>query len=286
QTRATGYATDRDVWNAVRDTPGLAIVDATTIASSASFGSVGGFILRDVATDDRTMQPAKIELNDPTTGNTRELTVIGVLDSSVGAFQGVFMSQETFEQVYPTPGVNGFVVKLRPGVDAKQEAERIEAALVTYGAQATSFRAMIDESSRTSRSFLQIIEGFMLLGLVVGIAALGVISFRAVVERRQQIGMLRAIGYRRSMIAASFLIESTLVTLLGVLSGTILGLVLARQLMASDYFFGGSGNAGFIVPWQEVTVFIGISLAAALLMSWIPARRAARIPIAEALRYE
>jgi putative ABC transport system permease protein len=286
QTRGVGYATDRDVWNAVRDTPGLAIVDSSTIASSASFGSTGGFILRDVATDDRTMQPAHIELNDPTTGTTRELTVIGVVDSSVGVFQGVFMSQATFTQVYPTPGVNGFVVKLQPGVNTKQEADRVEAALVTFGAQATSFRASIDEASRTSRSFLQIIEGFMLLGLVVGIAALGVISFRAVVERRQQIGMLRAIGYRRSMIAASFLIESTLVTLLGVLSGTILGLVLAQQLMASDYFFGGSGNGGFIVPWQQVTVFIGISLAAALLMSWIPARRAARIPIAEALRYE
>ena len=38
------------------------------------------------------------------------------------------------------------------------------------------------------------------LGLVVGVAALGVISARAVVERKQQIGILRAIGFRRRMI--------------------------------------------------------------------------------------
>ena len=42
--------------------------------------------------------------------------------------------------------------------------------------------------------------GFMGLGLIVGVAALGVISARAVVERRQQIGVLRAIGFRRRMV--------------------------------------------------------------------------------------
>ena len=41
------------------------------------------------------------------------------------------------------------------------------------------------------------------LGLVVGVAALGVISARSVVERRQQIGVLRAIGFRRRMVQAA-----------------------------------------------------------------------------------
>ena len=125
----------------------------------------------------------------------------------------------------------------------------------------------------------------MALGLIVGIAALGVIAFRSVVERRQQIGMLRAIGYKRSMVAASFLIESTMITLLGVLSGTILGVLLAWNLITSDYFIGG-GGAGFIVPWLEMAIFILIALIASLLMAYIPSRRAARVPIAQALRYE
>jgi putative ABC transport system permease protein len=286
QTRATGYADDATVWNAVRDNPDLAIVDANTIPGNGSFGNVGMFVLKGVSPDDDVMAPKQIELNDPTTGATRTLTVIGVLDASVGTYQGVFMSRSTFAAIYPTPSFNGFVVKLQPGSDPKVEAERIESALVTYGAQASSFREIVDEASKTSRGFLQIVEGFMLLGLLVGIAALGVISFRSVVERRQQIGMLRAIGYRRSMVAASFLIESTMVTMLGVLSGTILGLVLAWQLLTSDYFFSSSGDTGFTIPWTQVSMFCLIALVAALLMSWIPARRAAAAPIAEALRYE
>ena len=124
------------------------------------------------------------------------------------------------------------------------------------------------------------------LGLLVGIAALGVVSFRSVVERRQQIGMLRAIGYQRNMVSASFLIESSMITALGVISGTALGLTLAYRLMTSPDFAGTTGGTAFIVPWVLIIVFIAVAVGASLLMAYIPSRQAARVPIAEALRYE
>ena len=58
------------------------------------------------------------------------------------------------------------------------------------------------------------------LGLIVGVAALGVISARAVVERRQQIGVLRAIGFRRGMVQLSFLLESSFIALTAIVVGT------------------------------------------------------------------
>ena len=61
----------------------------------------------------------------------------------------------------------------------------------------------------------------MMLGLVVGVAALGVISARAVVERRQQIGVLRAIGFRRGMVQAVFLIESSFIALTSIVVGHV-----------------------------------------------------------------
>ena len=48
------------------------------------------------------------------------------------------------------------------------------------------------------------------LGLVVGVAALGVIAARSVVERRQQIGVMRAIGFQASAVRLGFLLESGL----------------------------------------------------------------------------
>ena len=123
------------------------------------------------------------------------------------------------------------------------------------------------------------------LGLVVGIAALGVIAFRAVVERRQQIGMLRAIGYQRSMVALSFLFESGFVALSGIAMGLIMGVSFSWVLWTFGEVDDQAGGA-FSVPWLQLGVICGIALVASLLMTYFPARAASHVPVAEALRYE
>jgi putative ABC transport system permease protein len=134
------------------------------------------------------------------------------------------------------------------------------------------------------RNFFLLMQSFMGLGLFVGIAAVGVIAFRTVVERRQQIGMLRAIGYRRNTVALSFLFESSFVTLLGVLTGVGLAIWLSYFLITSNEFPTGAG--GFAIPWARI-IFIGaLAFVSSLVMTYIPSRQAASIPIAEALRYE
>ena len=70
------------------------------------------------------------------------------------------------------------------------------------------------------------------LGLIVGVAALGVVSARSVVERRQQIGVLRAIGFRRSMVQACFLLESSFIALTAIVVGTALGLAVAYNVIS------------------------------------------------------
>ena len=287
QTRAVGYATDTDVWAAVRDNPNLAVVDSGAVPNPGGF-TIGApsFALSGVQPSDATMQPASIEIADPTSGVVHTLTVIGVIDSKVATFQGVWMSQQAFNAIYAQPNVIYFTARLNPGVNSKAMANSIESSLVTYGVQAESYAEILKEAARVNEGILTLIEGFMMLGLVVGIAALGVIAFRAVVERRQQIGMLRAIGIQRSMVAASILIESSMITVLGVVSGAVLGLLLAQKLVTSDYFIGTSGSVNFEIPWLDVTLFILLALAASLVLAYIPARQAARVPIADALRYE
>ena len=118
-----------------------------------------------------------------------------------------------------------------------------------------------------------------------GVAAVGVIAFRSVVERRQQIGVLRALGFRRDLVSLSFMIETAFVVLLGMLSGGGMGLLLARNLFQSDDFSDGA-SVDFTIPWPIIIVVLLSTIIAALLMTWIPARQAARIAPAEALRYE
>jgi putative ABC transport system permease protein len=123
------------------------------------------------------------------------------------------------------------------------------------------------------------------LGMIVGIAAVGVIAYRAAVERRQQIGMLRALGFQSGSIAQSFVIESAIVVVLGTLSGAITGLILSWVLLTSDEFAEGV-DIEFTALWGTIVVTLAVAISAALLMSYLPARQAGRILPAEALRYE
>ncbi len=111
--------------------------------------------------------------------------------------------------------------------------------MLINGVQVVSIKDELEDFQSQARSFLYIFQGFMGLGLIVGLAAIGVIAFRAVVERRQQIGVLRAIGFQSRAVSLSFLIETAFIVLLGCLSGTILGLLLARNLFAGDSFIEG-----------------------------------------------
>ncbi|MGI8403444.1 MAG: ABC transporter permease, partial [Thermomicrobiales bacterium] len=131
-----------------------------------------------------------------------------------------------------------------------------------------------------------ILQGFMGLGLIVGIAAVGVIAYRAIVERRQQIGMLRALGFQRSMISQAFVMESAIVVILGVVSGAVFGLILSYNLMTGTFFTDGGTTQSFIVPWSTIIVTLLAAVIAALLMAWLPAQQASRVHPAEALRYE
>lgn len=294
EARAPGYATDADVWNALRNDPTLALVDSF-IFDADGFGndpdslSFGDY---DISHDQISAIPLQIQ--NQRNGETMEITVIGVIDSSVSTLFGLYMPEGSpdagFLSVFPAPDFQSLFVKMNDTTTVSPEtfAKEIEAGLTQQGifVQAESINDQLEEQQSIQNGFMSIIQGFMGLGLFVGIAALGVISFRSVVERRQQIGMLRAIGYQRSMVSMSFLLESLVIAALGIFSGTVLALTLSYTLITSGEISDGADFSGFVIPWVTVIGFAVASLAAAALMTWVPARKAASVPIAEALRYE
>ena len=284
--RATGYATDADIIKALQTQPNVAIVDANALQSSGGFGGGGGdqFQLTGVKSGDKTFAPVKVELAKPDGGVTT-VTVIGVLDTKISTLIGLYAPQATVAATYPRLASTSYYIALSNAGQSQQVAHDVEKALLANGVQAVSIRKELQDAQRQNSGFLYLIEGFMALGLFVGVAAVGVIAFRSVVERRQQIGMLRAIGYQRAMVSLSFLIETGFVVALGVISGTALGLVLARNLFRSDSSNTIAGSP-FLIPWGLISLILGATVVVALIMTWIPARQAASVAPAEALRYE
>jgi len=127
-----------------------------------------------------------------------------------------------------------------------------------------------------------ILQGFMGVGLLAGVAALGTLSTRAVVERRRQIGVLRALGFSARAVSAGLLVESGVVALLGAGLGVGVGLFVAQSTVA---FLGRlNPELVFAIPWEQIGLVLLVSVGAALLMTILPARQAARLTPAEALR--
>jgi putative ABC transport system permease protein len=186
-------------------------------------------------------------------------------------------------------GSDHFRIKLAQGVDAKTAARALESAFVENGLTTVVIKDQIEAAFGMVRSILGLLQSFMGMGLIVGSASIGIISARAVVERRQQIGMLRAIGYRSWMIQWSFLIEASFVALLGILLGVSLGLILAYNFYNAE--IGSSGpEAGmmfsFSIPWANLALITAIAYGTSILTTFLPSWQAAHIYPAEALRYE
>jgi putative ABC transport system permease protein len=284
--RATGYESDEAVWQALADDPDKAVIDGFSVGGVEGGFGEGGFVIEEIDVTDKVFDPARVQIRNASSGTTRRVEVVGVIDTKATLlFSGLFVSPQAFDAVYGDPESSVHYVRLVDGADARDTAREIESTLLRQGVQADSLRKIIEDEQALSRGFLYLIQGFMGLGLFVGIAAVGVIAFRTVVERRQQIGMLRAIGYTRSAVALSFLMESSFVTLLGIFSGVGLGLLLANQLVSTDDFVPG-GVDSFYIPWLQIGVISAFAFLASLIMTIIPSRQAASIPIAEALRYE
>jgi putative ABC transport system permease protein len=289
--KARGYDSTREVWDAIADEPGLAVVDAV-VAPRRDNWSAGAvlpdFKLQGFVLEDGVFDPIPVATRDPQTGKTVTLTVIGVLeDGAPEAMYGLSTSQKTLAAAYghrvrPT----AYYYTLAPGVDARAVAPKLEAAFVANGLEADAIEEIVDDFIGVQLTFNRLIQGFMGLGLIVGIAALGVISARAVVERRQQIGILRALGFRRRMIQLSFLIESSFIAVTAIFVGTGLGLIISNNVVNDVASQGGWEGLALAVPWLNLAIIFAAVYAAALLATLVPAVRASRIYPAEALRYE
>jgi len=269
---AEGYQTPAEVWNAVTADNSTNVVWSLSLVNN-----------RGPPTAART--PAAGDLLQlywsPDNGKTiviKEVTVAGVLN---GVFFGgiVGTSQFLHQSFGIVAGQFGFV-KVTPGTDPTAVSNTLKRDFARAGMQTIAIAPLISDFIQIGQSFLGIFEAFLALGLVVGIAGLGIISIRSVVERRKEIGVLRALGFRKRMILAAFLLENSYVALLGIMIGIILGIDLGYAIATSP----GSG-VSFVIPWVSLLEIIGFSYGLAVLTTVSSSRRAARIPPAEALRY-
>lgn len=127
------------------------------------------------------------------------------------------------------------------------------------------------------RSFTLLALGLGAVALLVGGVGIANVMVVAVLERRREIGVRRALGATRGSVRGQFLVESVLLSVLGGLTGVVLGLTVTWV------FAAGQGWAP-TVPWVPVTAGLACALVTGSVAGLYPALRAARVPPTEALR--
>jgi putative ABC transport system permease protein len=266
--RDQAYATDADVYRAVLDDPTLAIVpeDFLVAGLNAAVLDVG----------------ETFTVLEPGGGPPRELTVAGFGEMD-WLENGALVSREVATSLLgPDAVVARTYLAVADDVAADGVATSLNVTFLANGADARTFTELGTAGVGIMLGFTELMRGFLGLGLLVGIAGLGVVMVRAVRERRQEIGMLRAMGFRTGLVRAALLSEAGLIAGQGTVIGAVLGLITSRQLLTgSDAFAEGMP---FTVPWVAMLVILALPSATSLAATAWPASRAAAISPAVALR--
>ena len=215
-------------------------------------------------------------------GRVVNLTIVGVLEQALQFTSGVFVDQDVVRAVFPAQErYTAYFFQMAPTADVGTFRADLERVFFPYGLQTIDIREEIGRAFDASQQVLTLMQAYLGIGLLVGIAGLAVITLRAVVERRTQIGALRAIGFTRRMVLSVFLLEIALIAVLGVGIGVALGIVFAYKV----YLVYFADIIVFSIPWDRLLLIVGVASIAAIASTAQPAIRASRIPPAEALRY-
>jgi len=142
---------------------------------------------------------------------------------------------------------------------------------------------------------------FIIMLLVIAVAAFNVVStlVMVVTDKETDIAILRTLGVSAAGIMLIFMVQGTIIGVVGTLVGSVSGVLLASHVGEIVHFIESLFNTTFLAPdvyyisevpsrvhWQDVTMIAGASLLMGLLATLYPARRAAKVQPAEALRYE
>lgn len=236
------------------------VLDANTAVYSLHLGGSPGATL-DIAADD---------------GRPLRLEVVGLLKGSV--FQGdVLMADDAFIRYFPSrSGFRFFLIDCPP--------ERTEAISRAMQRDLGDYGLAVETSGRRLARFLAVQNTYLStfqtlggLGLLLGTFGLAAVQLRSVLERRRELALLRAVGFRRRTLAW-LLVDETALLLAG---GLLAGLAAALVAVLPHWILSKAAP-----PWLSLTLTLAGVATAGLLSAMLAVRSALRQPLLESLRRE
>jgi len=239
----------------------------------------GALVTKDYAEDHNVVVGGKLPIQSPS-GEKRTVVVRGIYDppKAKHLLYDVSITQAAFDAAFPSPK-NAFTFlnadpSARAGLEAAVKGSG-DATLHTGAAYAK-------DSTKDMATFLAML--YVLLGFSVVVSLFGMVNtlVLSVFERTRELGMLRAIGMTRRQARRMIRHESVITALIGAALGLGLGVFLAALVTQamSDYGLALTLPLGPLAAFTVVAILAGIGAAI------LPARRASRLNVLDALHYE
>jgi ABC-type antimicrobial peptide transport system permease subunit len=243
-----------------------------------------GAVLPDDVADDNDLAVGDTFTVLSTDNERHDFVVRGIYDGSpfYPLLGSASVSKEAFDSLYERPRNRFTLVNVPGGPTAAQET-RLEGALADFpDTRVFTRQEWIDKEDAEISQFLLLL--YVLLALSVVISIFGMVNTLAlsVFERTRELGMLRAVGTTRRQVRRMIRHESVITALIGTTLGLPLGIFLALLVTRalSQY------DLQFAIPTASLITFVIVAAITGVVAAILPARRAARLRILEALQYE
>ena len=195
-------------------------------------------------------------------------------------------SWDDMRRYFRISDASAFLLSVADGYSTEDVRARIDALYGKRDHLTIESNQAIKE--RIFRLMGQAFSMFDVLAMIaVLVASLGIVNTLTmnVMERTQEIGMLRGLGMTRGQVVLMLLAEAGMIGLVGGLLGLVLGVILSSIFLQSMTAMSGY-QLTYILPTQGIAVGLVLSIVVAHLAAALPARRAARVRILDAIHYE
>lgn len=213
-----------------------------------------------------------------------KFTIVGVFESGAGS--EVF----TIAEIFTSAGVP-FYQQVKVVADDTKNITNLRKQIESNGFQTASLVDTLEEINKIFKFFNVILVSFGSIGMIVAVLGMFNTLTISLLERTKEIGLMMALGGRRSDMRKLFIFEALLISLAGALIG-IAG-AMAAGTAVNTYLNAGARGRGvtaafsvFSYPAWTVAGILGFTVAVGLLVAYFPARRAERINPIDALRRE
>lgn len=219
-----------------------------------------------------------IKAVDYDSGESIHYRVVGFLENTI--LQGsLIMAEQDFENAFPSAsGYRYFLIRNAPNADAaKVDADiaLLEDRLGDQGFDARSAPKLLESFMAVQNTYISTFQTLGALGLLLGTFGLAAVQVRSVLERKKELGLMRAVGFKRQKLSLMVLMENAWLLFMGLAVG-----IGGALFTTVPHWLVGTATA----PWLSLAAMFTVIVAVGLIAGWLASRIISKMPLLESLR--